>query len=165
MKLKNILFVVNDIEKSKCFYKELFGLYVVADFGENVILSEGLVLQEKKLWQKFIERDVSVGGNDAELYFEENNIDRFIQKLEDSTFKIKYINKCIMHEWGQRVIRIYDPDMHIIEIGESLEYVARRLLKSHMTVDEVAKKVQLPIDKVIKIDKALEGDYNEGSNI
>ena len=55
MKLKNILFVVNDIEKSKCFYKELFGLYVVADFGENVILSEGLVLQEKKLWQKFIE--------------------------------------------------------------------------------------------------------------
>ena len=165
MKLKNILFVVSDIEKSKSFYKELFGLYVVADFGENVILSEGLVLQEKKLWQKFIERDVSVGGNDAELYFEENNIDRFIQKLEDSTFKIKYINKCIMHEWGQRVIRIYDPDMHIIEIGESLEYVARRLLKSHMTVDEVAKKVQLPIDKVIKIDKALEGDYNEGSNI
>lgn len=159
MKLKNILFVVNDIEKSKTFYKELFGLYVVADFGENVILSEGLVLQEKKLWQKFIEKDAQFGGNDAELYFEENNIDRFMEKLQNSTFEIKYINKCIEHNWGQRVIRIYDPDMHIIEIGESLEYVAKRFLKSHMTVEEVSGKVQLPIEKVIKIAKELGEQY------
>lgn len=165
MKIKNILFVVSDIEKSKSFYKELFGLYVVADFGENVMLSEGLVLQEKKLWQKFIERDVQFRGNDSELYFEEDNIDRFMEKLKNSSFEIQYINKCIVHDWGQRVIRIYDPDMHIIEIGESLEYVAKRFLKSHMTVEEVAKKVQLPIDKVIKIAKELGGKYYEGSNI
>ena len=37
MKLKNILFVVNDIEKSKKFYQELFGLRVITDFGENVL--------------------------------------------------------------------------------------------------------------------------------
>ena len=54
MKLKNILFVVKDIEQSKAFYKELFGLQVVSDFGENVILTEGLVLQEQKLWEKFL---------------------------------------------------------------------------------------------------------------
>ena len=39
MKLKNILFVVNDIEKSKRFYQELFGLRVITDFGENVSLT------------------------------------------------------------------------------------------------------------------------------
>lgn len=44
MKLKNVLLVVGDIEKSKAFYKELFGLDVVTDFGGNVILTEGLVL-------------------------------------------------------------------------------------------------------------------------
>jgi catechol 2,3-dioxygenase-like lactoylglutathione lyase family enzyme len=93
MKLKNIVFVVEDIEKSKAFYKELFGLHVVTDFGENVILSEGLVLQEKKLWEKFIDKKVVVGGYDAELYFEEINIDEFLQKLENSRFSIKYLNK------------------------------------------------------------------------
>lgn len=51
MRLKNILIVVKDIEKSKKFYKELFGLEIVADFGENVVLTEGLALQEKRLWE------------------------------------------------------------------------------------------------------------------
>ena len=47
MILKNILIVVQDIEKSKQFYHDVFGLQVIRDFEENVILSEGLVLQEK----------------------------------------------------------------------------------------------------------------------
>lgn len=148
MKLKNIVIVVNDIEKSKSFYKELFGLDVVTDFGENVILTEGLVLQERKLWETFIEKDTTFGGNDAELYFEENDIDGFFAKLEKSNFSIEYLNKCKEHDWGQRVIRIYDLDMHVIEIGESLEYVARRYLNTGMTVEQVAKKTQLPLSQV-----------------
>lgn len=148
MKLKNILFVVEDIEKSKRFYKDLFGLEVVADFGENVVLTERLVLQEEKLWRKLIEENVSLGGNDAELYFEENNIDGFMEKLKKSNLPIEYLNKCIEHDWGQRVIRIYDLDKHVIEIGESMEYVARRFLKAGMTVEQVAKKTQLPLSQV-----------------
>lgn len=153
MKLKNILFVVEDIEKSKRFYKDLFGLEVVADFGENVVLTEGLVLQEKKLWRKLIEENVSLGGNDAELYFVENNIDGFMEKLEQSNYPIEYLNKCIEHDWGQRVIRIYDLDKHVIEIGESMEYVARRFLKAGMTVEQVAKKTQLPFSQVEAIER------------
>jgi catechol 2,3-dioxygenase-like lactoylglutathione lyase family enzyme len=114
MKLKNILFVVNDIERSKAFYNDLFGLRVVLDFGKNVILTEGLGLQEKKLWEKFVERNVVVGGNDAELYFEENDMDGFLEKLEKSNLNIEYLNKNIVHDWGQRVIRIYDLDRHVI---------------------------------------------------
>lgn len=143
MRLKNILFVVSDIEQSKAFYRELFGLEVVTDFGENVILTEGLVLQEKKLWETFLEKEVCVGGNDAELYFEENDIDAFLKKLENSRFEIEYLNKCEEHEWEQRVIRLYDLDKHVIEVGESLEYVARRFLNSGMTVEETARKTQL----------------------
>lgn len=148
MNLRNILFVVSDIEKSKAFYKDFFGLQIVADFGENVILTEGLVLQEKKLWEKSIEKDVIAGGNNAELYFEENNLDKFLEKLEKSTQPIEYLNKCIERDWGQRVIRIYDPDKHIIEIGESMDYVARRLLKDGMSVGQVAKKTQLPLSQI-----------------
>jgi len=47
MRLRNILIVVEDIEKSKKFYHDLFGLDVILDNEGNVILTEGLVLQEK----------------------------------------------------------------------------------------------------------------------
>lgn len=151
MKLKNILIVVSDIEKSKAFYKDLFGLDVIADFDGNVVLTEGLALQEKKIWEGFIEKEVVCGGNDAELYFEENDIDAFLEKLENSQFEIEYLNKCIEHDWGQRVIRLYDPDKHIIEIGESMEYVARRFLKMGMSAEQVAEKTQLPISQVEKL--------------
>lgn len=148
MKLKNILYVVKDIEQSKKFYQELFGLYVINDFGENVILSEGLVLQEQKLWETFIGQKTAFGGNDAELYFEENDIDGFLCRLEQTEFLIRYVNPMMEHDWGQRVIRIYDLDMHVIEIGESLEYVARRFLRAGMSIEETAKKTQLPIQSV-----------------
>lgn len=148
MRLKNILIVVKDIEKSKAFYKDLFGLTVVTDFGGNVILTEGLVLQEQTLWEGFVEREVTQGGNDAELYFEENDIDGFLEKLEHSSYPIEYVNPSMEHDWGQRVIRIYDPDRHIIEIGESMEYVARRFLHQGMGAEQVAEKTQLPLSQI-----------------
>ena len=126
MRLKNVLLVVEDIEVSKTFYRELFGLQVLTDFGRNVILTEGLVLQEKALWEEFVERKVVPGGNAMELYFEENNLDVFVEKLEASSYEIQYVNHLMEHDWGQRVVRFYDPDMHVIEVGESLEYVARK---------------------------------------
>lgn len=126
MRLKNVLIVVGDIEVSKAFYKDLFGLQVLTDFGRNVILTEGLVLQEKALWEEFIKKDVVSGGNAIELYFEENNLDAFVEKLEASPYEIQYVNCLTEHDWGQRVVRFYDPDMHLIEVGESLEYVARK---------------------------------------
>lgn len=117
MKLKNILIVVNDIELSKSFYRELFGLHVVMDMGENVILTEGLVLQERKVWEVFTGKVVSSGGHDAELYFEENNMDVFLGKLGSCKYNIQYVNPMEIQN-GQRVVRIYDPDMHVIEIRE-----------------------------------------------
>lgn len=121
MKLKNILIVVNDIELSKRFYKDLFGLEMILDNDGNVILTEGLVLQDKHIWESFIERDVVWRGHDTELYFEERDIDGMLKKLDESPYEIEYINRDLMHSWGQRVIRLYDPDGHVIEIGEPMQ--------------------------------------------
>lgn len=121
MKLKNILLVVSDIEKSKRFYEELFGLRAITDFGENVILTEGLVLQQKDIWEEGIQKGVSFGGHDAELYFEESDMDGFLGKLKESGLKVEFVDdKTPDHPWGGRVIRIYDPDRHVIEIGEKV---------------------------------------------
>ena len=51
MRLRNILIVVKDIEKSKKFYHDLFGLDIILDNDGNVILTEGLVLQDEKVWK------------------------------------------------------------------------------------------------------------------
>lgn len=59
MKLKNILIVVKDIEKSKRFYHDLFGLDMVLDNDGNMILTEGLVLQDEKIWKKFLGKILS----------------------------------------------------------------------------------------------------------
>lgn len=126
MRLKNFLIVVSDIETSKKFYQELFGLRVINDFGENVILTEGLVLQERKIWETSIGKEVAFSGNDAELYFEESDMDGFLQKLNQSKWKIVYVNSLIEYERGQRIIRLYDPDNHVIEVKETMESVARR---------------------------------------
>ena len=56
--LKNVLIIVTDIDKSKRFYHDLFGLEVVLDNNETVILTEGLVLQQKKIWQDFLKKEV-----------------------------------------------------------------------------------------------------------
>ena len=117
MKLRNILIVVKDIEKSKQFYHDLFGLDQVLDNDGNVILTEGLVLQDEKIWKDFLGKDIVTENNSCELYFEERNIEAFVQKLEKLYPSVKYVNKLMTHSWGQKVVRFYDPDGNLIEVG------------------------------------------------
>ena len=117
MQLKNVLIVVNDIERSKKFYKDIFGLEVILDNEGNVILTGGLVLQDATIWAEFIENLEIPHNNASELYFEENNIEEFAQKLDESPYNIEYVNRLMTHSWGQKVIRFYDPDGNLIEVG------------------------------------------------
>lgn len=117
MKLKNVLIVVNDIERSIKFYREIFGLEVVLDQDGNVIMTEGLVLQDAKIWKNFLEKDLHSRNNMTELYFEERDIEGFVERLDNSGFEIEYVNKLMTHSWGQTVVRFYDPDGNLIEVG------------------------------------------------
>ena len=116
MKLKNILIVVKDIEKSKQFYHDLFGLDMVLDNDGNMILTEGLVIQDEKIWKKFLGKDIIPENNSRELYFEEKDIEAFIEKLENLYPSIQYVNRLMVHSWGQKVIRFYDLDGNLIEV-------------------------------------------------
>lgn len=116
MRLKNILIVVKDIEKSRKFYHDLFGLDVVVNNDGNMILTEGLVLQDETIWKKFLGKDVIPENNSCELYFEEHNIEAFAEKLEKLYPEIRYVNKLLTHDWGQKAIRFYDLDGNLIEV-------------------------------------------------
>ncbi len=117
MKLKNVLIVVKDIGRSRRFYQDLFGLEPVLDHGGNMILTEGLVLQEEKYWKEFLGRAIIPENNASELYFEERDMEGFVEKLERCYPEVKYVNRLMTHSWGQKVVRFYDPDGNLIEVG------------------------------------------------
>ena len=117
MKLRNILIVVKNIEKSKHFYHDLFGLDVILDNDGNVILTEGLVLQDEEVWKTSLGKEIFPENNSCELYFEEKDIEAFAEKLEKLYPSIRYVNKLMTHSWGQKVIRFYDLDGNLIEVG------------------------------------------------
>lgn len=117
MRLKNILIVVKDIERSKKFYHDLFGLNTVLDNDGNVILTEGLVLQDEKIWKGFLNKEVIPKNHACELYFEEADIETFAEKLEKLYPDIVYVNRLMTHSWGQQMVRFYDLDGNLIEVG------------------------------------------------
>ena len=100
MRLKNVLIVVKDIEKSRKFYHDLFGIDLVLDNDGNMILTEGLVLQDEKIWKSFLGRDILPQNNACELYFEEQDIEVFVEKLERLYPSIEYVNRlmtCLLY--------------------------------------------------------------------
>ena len=110
MKLKNILIVVDDIDRAVEFYKEIFGLYVVLNSDSNVILSEGLVLQDKKVWQETLGKEIESHNNAMELYFEDSDIGKLLGKIENIEETIEFVSK------GDEMLRFYDPFGNLIEV-------------------------------------------------
>ena len=118
MRLKNILIVVSDIERSKKFYSEVFGLLPVLDSGGNVILTEGLVLQQEQPWKEALGRDIIPENNCTELFFETPDLEGFIENLENLYPDIQYVSPLATGSWDRQVVRFYDPDGNLIEVGE-----------------------------------------------
>lgn len=148
MKYISTLIAVKDMEKSRQFYHNVLGLNVTADFGANVTLDGGIVLQTIDTWKSFIRTDeVTLPNNAIELYFEEDNMDAFINHLK--SFDISYVHGLFEHRWGQRVIRFYDPDKHIIEVGEKMDTVIQRFIKSGLSAEDIAIRMDIPIGFVL----------------
>lgn len=114
---KGTLIVVEDCRRALKFYHELFGFELMQDNDGNMVLSDGLYLQERKYWESFIKQSTVSHHNASELYFEEAEIDLFAEKLERLYPSVRYVNRLMTHSWGQKVIRFYDLDGNLIEVG------------------------------------------------
>lgn len=148
MKFQLALLAVKSVAISKKFYGELFNQTVALDLGRNVTFSGGFAIQEDFDWLTNIPTEsVLQKSHNMELYFEVEDFDGFIQKLE-SYPNIVYVHEPKMHEWKQRVVRIYDPDYHMIEIGESMAVIAKRYISQGHSIEETAEIIQHPVDFV-----------------
>ncbi len=117
MKCKGTLIVVKDCRKALKYYQDVFGFELIRDNDGNMELSDHLYLQEEQYWERFTGKRVFPQNNHSELYFEEPEIDGFLKKLERLYPDTEFVNHLTTHSWGQRVVRFYDPDGNLIEVG------------------------------------------------
>ena len=151
MKYVCVVISVADINAARKFYEDLFGLEVYQDYGRNIAFTCGLALQQDFDWLVNIPKEkVLKKSNNAEVVFEEQNFDGFLNKLKAYS-DIEYLGEVIEHSWGQRVIRFYDLDEHLIEVGEDMQMVVKRFLASGMTMEEVSAKMDVSIEDLTKL--------------
>ena len=145
-KYQAAVFFVQDIKKSKHFYSEVLGQKIVADFGRNIGFEGGLSLWEKAYALKVIfeekAKQVAVGANNSEIYFECSDIEAFFDRLTKG--QVRVIHPVMEHPWGQRAFRVYDPDNHILEFAEPMSEVVLRLHHEGLGVEAIAAKSMMP---------------------
>lgn len=151
MKYTCVVISVADINAARRFYQDLFGLEVYQDYGKNIAFTCGLALQQDFDWLVNLPREkVLKKSNNAEIVFEESDFDGFLNKLKEHP-DIEYLGEVIEHSWGQRVIRFYDLDEHLIEVGEDMKMVIKRFFASGMTIEEVSVRMDVSIDDLTKL--------------
>ena len=149
MRYQCALLAVRDVQKSLQFYQSWFGMEVEMDLGWNVALKGGLALQQNFAWLTGLpEESVNTWSHDMELYFETDDLDSVNARLMADE-AIQWVHPIKEHDWKQRVVRIYDPDHHIIEIGEAMQVVFKRLLAQGLTAPEIAGVTQFPLETVL----------------
>ena len=150
------LLAVRDVEICKRFYHDLFDQEVALGLGKNVTFSGGFAIQQDFDEMADVPKSTILHqSNNMELYFEVDDFDVFIDKLH-SFLDVELVHPPKQHEWHQRVVRLYDPDWHMVEVGESMRVVARRLLQEGNTEEQTAEMTQLPIEFVEQIMKGME---------
>ena len=96
-------------------------------------------------------RSVTTKAHWGELYFETDELEPVYQRLNEAG--VEFIHPISEQPWGQRVMRFYDPDGHIVEIGETMEAVVWRFYEQGLSMDSISKKSAMPpefIESVIK---------------
>ena len=122
MRYTGTVIAVKDIRAARRFYEELFGLEVYQDYGRNITFTCGISLQQDFGWLVQLPAD--------QIGKKPNNIE---------------------HSWGQRVIRFYDLDGHMIEVGEAMPMVIRRFLSAGLTMEEISVRMDVSVANLEKL--------------
>jgi catechol 2,3-dioxygenase-like lactoylglutathione lyase family enzyme len=154
VKYHSAVIFVRDIAASKHFYIDLLGMEIDMDFGTNVGLKGGLALWQidpqhiipARLGTEATSDRIS---NRFELYFESMDLAAAFERLKAAG--VEFLHELHEEPWGQRTMRFFDPDRHLVEVGETMESMVRHLRASGMIPEQVAQKSSMPLGKVKEI--------------
>lgn len=149
---------VKDIAASRRFYEDLLGQKVLFDFGENVSFEKGFAIHDANhisqlLFERPAQNTDQLGRDNFELYFEAENLDVVLNRLSDAG--VEFVHPLREQPWGQRVVRFYDPDRHVVEIGEPMSVVIQRFLEQGMSEEKAAQRTSMPLEIVQQIAKSM----------
>ncbi|MBP1616166.1 MAG: glyoxalase/bleomycin resistance/dioxygenase family protein [Bacteroidetes bacterium] len=141
------LITVSDLKLSRDFYEKLLKQKVKYDFGENVTFYGDFAIHLRSHFKELIDnREIRQGGNNFELYFEYDNVEQIVESLKEEN--ILFVHEIREQPWRQKVVRFYDPDKNIIEIGESIEHLAFRLQNEGLSIEQISETTNMSLDFV-----------------
>lgn len=141
---------VDEIERSKKFYTEILEEEIEHDFGNNIMFKSQL-----SLWKVMPDHEIagienkSKKGNTFELYFETKDIHKSTERIKAN--KVRLLHDIKTEPWGQKTIRFYDPDDHLLEIGESFSTFITRIYNETGSITETASTTGVHEDIIGKI--------------
>ena len=148
MEFQGVLFAVRSMAVSRPFYETVLGRKVALDLGANLVFEGGPTLQEGFAGLVgFPEERTVYRSHNAELYFESESFDADVSRVRAAG--VELLHEVKEYPWGQRVLRFYDPDGHIIELGESMKTVVLRFLDQGLSEEEAARRSQFPLEFVL----------------
>ena len=150
LKFSGPLYVVDDLDTSRHFYEELLHQKVQFNFGVNISYEGNFAIHLKSHYQSLLgeaaEYPVTKRAHNGEMYFETDEIDAIYQQLHETG--VEFIHEIREQPWAQRVMRFYDPDGHIVEIGELMDAVVIRLHRQDWSIDRIREKTGMPREYV-----------------
>jgi catechol 2,3-dioxygenase-like lactoylglutathione lyase family enzyme len=154
IKFQSTVLFVRDIAESRRFYESLLGQKIQADFGLNVGFEGGLALWQfdhaySNVFGRPPETTDKLGRDNLEVYFETDDIQGVWNALAAAS--VPAVHEPREQPWGQSVFRVYDPDGHVVEIGEPMAFVVQRFASQGLTVDEIAQRTFMPCEIVERI--------------
>ena len=154
MKFQGCLLAVKDMVKSRQFYEEVMKQPVMMDAGKHVGYG-GFSLQQGYDKLIGIQADsILQRSHNFQVYFEVEDLDTVYKRLKELP-ELKWVHEIKEYPWGQRDIRVYDPDMHIVEIAEDMNMVIKRFLDQGMTVEQAAERSMYPIEAVKAVKQSM----------
>lgn len=146
MKFVCTLLVVDSIENALKLYRDILGLEIENDFGENISFKGGLSIHKKTHFEGLLNKQVINSQSNAyELYFEEDSIESIYNDIKPH---YEIVHGIKTQPWQQRVFRFYDDDQHLIEIGETLESVVLRLRDEDLSDTDIVSQMGVTMEFV-----------------
>lgn len=148
MKYSGVCLMVEDMSRAKRFYTEALSQHIVMDMGQNVTFEGGFSLQSE--YERLLDiphGDVTQRSHSFELYFEADDLDAVLAGL-DSYGAVEFRHRRREAPWGQFSAIFYDPDGHLIEVGETMTALVARFATQGLSPEQIAQRTGLPLPAV-----------------
>ncbi len=158
VQFQSAVFFVRDVQAARYFYEDLLGQTVAMDHGPNVGFEGGFAIWQidhalQTIFGRAPQAAGRLGRENSELYFEAVDLEAIWVRLSDAGVAV--VHPLREQPWGQRVVRVYDPDGHIVEVGEPMWVVVQRFLAQEMSAAAVAERTSMPLAVVEQIAQNL----------